>query len=83
MENGEGGEETHRDHRVYIWSRFEKEESTNKSSPETMLLKVANCPVLLLPAFVARLVASNRREPVFLFLFFFFPFFFFSFGGAN
>jgi len=27
-----------------------RKESTNKSSSETMLLKVANCPALLLPA---------------------------------
>lgn len=35
-------------------------ESTNKSSGETMLLKVANCPALLLPG-----TAGWAREPVF------------------
>lgn len=37
-----------------------REESTNKSSGETMLLKVANCPALLLPG-----TAGWAREAVF------------------
>lgn len=39
---------------------WEREESTNKSSGETTLLKVANCPALLLPG-----TAGWAREAVF------------------
>ena len=41
---------------------FKNEESANKSSGGTMLLKVSNCPALLLSASLA---APNRREAVF------------------
>lgn len=50
------------DERVRERERGEGEgtESTNKSSGETMLLKVANCPALLLPS-----AAGWTREAVF------------------